>query len=1085
MGFKKNKNMLIELFNIQNYKVLNKYIATCFVLVFTASFNAAANLKNMPSQQIVVTGKVTDQDGIGIPGVTVQVKGTTNTRTTNESGSYSISIPKSGSTLVFTYIGFKTESRLITDQKVANIKLISESTTLDDVVVIGYGSVKRTDLTGSVGRVDMKDIMEAPVGSIEEALAGRVAGVQVSSSDGQPGSRMNIVIRGANSLTQSNAPLYVIDGFPIEDPDIAAINPEDIESYDILKDASATGIYGSRGANGVIVIETKKGKIGKPVINFSTSFGFQQVQKKMKMMSPWDFVNLQNEISPTRTKEIYTRGALDPLNPLYDPNGRTSLEDYRNMKGTDWQDIIFRNALMQSHNVSIRGGNSKTKYSLSGSLFDQQGIISNSGSKRAQGRVTIDQTISKKLRGGITANYSENVRYGQPVNAGGGGTFTSYLLYQAWAYRPVAGTIGLNLEEVDNDDAEYVNPSDLRFSPKVTAENDYTLLNSTNFSSNAYLEYDILKNLKLKITGALSNTLSESKRFYNSQTPQGSPRNNGLARQVNGSYNYSEPTLWSNENYLTYNATIKKHHKLNIVAGLSYQENLNENFGFSSERIAQEYLGMYGLETGKLYGKIAGANEFGLTSVFGRAEYNYKSKYLVTATMRFDGSSKFVLGNKWSRFPSGAVAWNMKNENFLAGTDWLSESKLRIGYGVTGNNRIGSYEFYPEMTYAVGTTYPFNNNGTPPGGIVPSKVGNTSLKWESTEQMNIGYDFGMFKNRLSLTVDYYRKKTNDLLLNAELPSATGFLRTYKNIGAIGNNGLEFTLSTTNIQSKTFTWRSSFNIAFNENKILGLTRNQESLFSLMTVGQNSANLYVSRIGYPAGMFYGFIFDGIYQVEDFDQSSSGKYTLKSQLPTNGSSREDIQPGHIKYKDLNEDGVVDTKDMSIIGRGQPLHTGGFSNNFSYKGFYLNVFLQWSYGNDIFNANRMMFDGNYINLYNVNQYASANERWTEQNRSNTLFKVGGQGPAGNFSDRVIEDGSYLRLKTVSLAYTIPSSFTKRLKVNKISFRVAAQNLLTFTKYTGMDPEVSVRHSVLTPGLDYSPYPQARTITFGLNVTP
>lgn len=254
---------------------------------------------------------------------------------------------------------------------------------------------------------------------------------------------------------------------------------------------------------------------------------------------------------------------------------------------------------------------------------------------------------------------------------------------------------------------------------------------------------------------------------------------------------------------------------------------------------------------------------------------------------------------------------------------------------------------------------------------------------------------------------------------------------------------------------------------------------------MTVGQNSANLYVSRIGYPAGMFYGFIFDGIYQVEDFDQNTSGDYTLKSYLPTNGTAREVIQPGHIKYKDLNEDGVVDTKDMSIIGRGQPLHTGGFSNNFSYKGFYLNVFLQWSYGNDIFNANRMMFDGNYINLYNVNQYASANERWTEQNRSNTLFKVGGQGPAGNFSNRVIEDGSYLRLKTVSLAYTIPKSITKQLHVSKINFRVAAQNLLTFTKYTGMDPEVSVRHSVLTPGLDYSPYPQARTITFGLNVTP
>jgi TonB-linked SusC/RagA family outer membrane protein len=1085
MGFKKNKNMLIELFNIHNYKILNKCIVTCFVLVFTAGFNASANLKSkLLQQQTVVTGKVTDQDGIGIPGVTVQVKGTTNTRTTNESGNYSISIPKSGSTLVFTYIGFKTESRLITDQKVVNIKLTSESTTLDDVVVIGYGSVKKVDLTGSVGQVDMKDMMEAPVGNFEEALAGRVAGVQVSSADGQPGSSMEIVIRGANSLTQSNAPLYVIDGFPMENPDNAAINPEDIESINILKDASATAIYGSRGANGVIIIETKKGKIGKPVISFNASLGFQKVQKTMDMMSPWDFVNMQMEISRTRTREIYTKADLDPSDPLYDPEGRT-LEDYRNMKGIDWQNIIFRNALMQNHNVSIRGGNSKTKYSLSGSLFDQQGIIYNSGSKRAQGRITIDQTISKRMRAGITANYSENIRYGQPVNLGGGGTFTSYLLYQAWAYRPISGTDGLNLEEIEDDDAEYVNPSDLRFSPKVTAENDYTRTNSTSFSSNAYLEYDILKNLKFKATGSISNSLTEAKRFYNSLTPQGSPRNNGLARQINGSYGYVESNVWSNENYLTYNATLKKHHKFNIVAGLSFQEGLAESFGYSSERITQEALGMYGLEYGNLYGKNASGGEFGLMSLFGRMEYNYKSKYLVTATMRSDGSSKFAKGNKWSRFPSAAVAWNLKKENFMAGIDWLSESKFRLGYGVTGNNRIGNYDYYSQLTYNVGNTYPFNNNGTPDGAIVPSKVGNENLKWESTEQMNIGYDLGLFKNRLSLTVDYYRKKTKDLLLNADLPSATGFPRTFKNIGSIGNNGLEFTLSTTNIQTKTFSWRSNFNIAFNENKILALTRNQESLFSLMSVAQNSANLYVSRIGYPAGMFYGYIWDGIYQVEDFNQSSSGVYSLKSNVPTNGSAREDIQPGYIRYKDINEDGIVDNKDMTIIGRGQPIHTGGFSNNFSYKGFYLNIFLQWSYGNDIFNANRMMFDGNYINIYNVNQYATTNDRWTPENRSNTLFKIGGQGPAGNFSNRVLEDGSYLRLKTVSLAYTIPKSITKQLKVNKISFKVAAQNLLTFTKYTGMDPEVSVRHSVLTPGFDYSPYPQARTITFGLNVIP
>ncbi|WP_353134642.1 SusC/RagA family TonB-linked outer membrane protein, partial [Pseudopedobacter sp.] len=732
----------------------------------------------------------------------------------------------------------------------------------------------------------------------------------------------------------------------------------------------------------------------------------------------------------------------------------------------------------------IRGGNRNTKYSLSGSVFDQNGIILNTGSKRYQGRLTIDQTISKKLRAGLTANYSSNLRIGQAVNAGvSGSNFTSYALYRTWAYRPIAGSVGVDLVEDVYDGDEFENTSDLRLNPIITSKNDYTHNLSANFMSNFYVEYDVLKKLKFKTTFSIASNTGEGRFFYNSNTPQGSPQNRSQTWLTNGRFSYSESTVWSNENFLTYNNTFNKVHKLEVMGGFSVQEGLSEAFGFTTKYIPTEDLGIYGLGLGTPHASVASGGEYGLVSYFGRLNYDFKSKYLFTATWRADGSSKFKKGNRFGFFPSAAFAWNMMREKFLKYNPVISESKIRVSYGAIGNNRIGNYDIYTQVTSALSNTYSFGNE-VPTGGITISKVGNEELKWETTKQFNVGYDLGLFKNRVGLTFDYYKKVTEDLLINADMPTATGYERVFKNIGSLNNDGFEITLNTVNIKNKKFSWRSNFNISFNRNEIIELTRNQHSMFTSMTVGQNSASLYTSRIGYPAGMFFGYIFDGIYQVEDFDVSSTGAYVLKSHLPDNGSTRTAIQPGYIKYKDLNGDGTIDDKDMSVIGRGQPIHTGGFTNNFSYKNFYLNVFFQWSYGNQIYNANRMIFDGNYINLYNVNQYASFNDRWTAENRSNTIYKAGGQGPAGYFSDRTIEDGSYLRLKTVSLSYSIPSKYIKPLYLSKLNFRVAAQNLLTFTKYSGMDPEVSTRHSVLTPGFDYSPYPQARTITFGLSAT-
>ncbi|NGF58015.1 TonB-dependent receptor [Parapedobacter sp. SGR-10] len=1045
--------------------------------------SAAERFSGAKAQTINISGKVTNEKGEPLVGAFVHVQNENRRALTDANGNYKISVAGENSVLAFSYVGFDILEIKVGDRRTIDAKLTTRNLHMEEVVVIGYGTETRQDLTGSIGTVDMDNLMKAPVGSFDEALAGRIAGVQVSSSDGQPGVGMDITIRGPGSLTQSTAPLYVIDGFPVEDSDNAAINPEEIESINVLKDASATAIYGSRGANGVIIIETKKGKEGKPVITFNSSLGYQQTQKRMEMMSTYEFVKYQLEISKLQSNfvagSLYTPAELPTTHASYDPEGRT-LEDYRTITGTDWQDLIFRNSPVHISNLAIRGGNETTKYAVSGSFFDQEGIILNTGARRYQGRATIDQTISDKLKMGLTANYSQNLRHGQVVNDAGN-SFTAYVLYRAWAYRPVSGNPDVDLTEYD-DDPDNTNASDIRINPLVSSENEYRKSNSTNFSSNAYVEYAILKNLKLRSRVAVRNTKNRLDLFYNSNTPRGSLLNRSNNQGVNGSFRYTENKGWSNENFLTYNNTYNRYHRLTLMGGFSYQENKSELFGFATQRVPNEELAIYGLGAGQPYSTETGGGEYALMSFFGRANYNFKSKYLLTATMRADGSSKFIKGNQWGYFPSAAFAWNMDKEKFMKAIAAVSSSKLRMSYGLTGNNRISNNGYMPNYGMPLAYSYSFNN-GTPTQGIVIERMANRDLTWETTEQLDIGYDLGLYKNRIGLTVDFYNKITRDLLLDADMPISSGFPSVYKNVGTLQNRGWEFTLNTVNIQSESFTWESNFNISFNKNKVLKLADNQNSLYKTMRVGSSIPTLYASRVGYPAGLFYGYIFDGIYQYDDFDSPSPGAYILKKGLPDNGST-DGVQPGDIKYKDLNGDGTINDHDMTIIGNGLPTHMGGFSNNFSYKGLSLNVLLQWSYGNQIYNANRLIFEGNYINMFGVNQYASFADRWTPENPSNTLFKVGGQGPAGLQSTRVLEDGSYLRLKTVSLAYSFPKRLIQPLALTALDLRVSAQNLLTFTNYSGMDPEVSVRNSVLTPGFDYSAYPQARTITFGINAT-
>ena len=487
------------------------------------------------------------------------------------------------------------------------------------------------------------------------------------------------------------------------------------------------------------------------------------------------------------------------------------------------------------------------------------------------------------------------------------------------------------------------------------------------------------------------------------------------------------------------------------------------------------------MDDGIPYSTTAVLSENALMSWLGRVNYSYRSRYMFTASFRADGSSKFTPGNRWGIFPSGAFAWRLGQEKFMRKLKFVDDAKLRVSYGVTGNNRIGDFATYPSLTQS--DYYSFGN-GTPSEAVVPNNLGNKDLTWESTEQIDLGLDLSLFGNRVNLTADLYRKTTRDLLLNANLPFTSGYSSVYKNVGKVRNDGLELSLSTVNVKTRDFEWTSDFNISFNRNRVMALAEGQESLLSTVafTTDFNSTPLYIARVGGPMAAFYGIAWDGVYGYDDFEVDATGAYVLKKSVPTNGNARETIQPGDIKYADQNGDGVVNDQDMVIIGRATPIHTGGFNNNFTYKGLSLNIFFQWSYGNDIMNANRIIFEGNY-NGKNINQFRSYVDHWTPENPTSRNFRPGGQGPRGVYSSRTIEDGSFLRLKTVQLSYTLPEKWVRRIHLHNVQIFVSGQNLWTWTRYSGLDPEVSTRNSALTPGYDYSAYARNRTYMAGLKI--
>ncbi len=1060
---------------------MKKPSLSIYLIVLFALFSICA----FAQTNFNVVGSVIDEKGETLPGVNVKVKGISKGTITDVNGKFNLSLSDASSILVFSYIGYETKEMKVTPAKPMSIVLKEVSNSLNEVMIVGYQDVRKKDLTGSVAKANLGDMLKAPVASFDQALAGRVAGVNVSSGEGTPGGTMNIVIRGNNSLTQDNSPLYVIDGFPVEDPTVgSSINPNDIASIDVLKDASATAIYGARGANGVIIITTKKGTVGAPKITYDGSYGIQRVTRKIPMMDAYEFVKLQQEIySPT------DMAASTGYFATY--NGKTyTLDDYRNINQFNWQDMILQDAPQQSHSVSLTGGTQDIRYNASVSYYDQNGIVINSDFNRIQGR--LGTTIrSNKLNINLSTNYSQATSIGsspsQSIFSG-----MQNLFYSVWGYRPVTQP-GVDINSLlDNGTDPGVDPlNDYRFNPILSLNNEYRKNATTNNQYNGFLEYEFIKGLKLKVSGGYTVQSTRNETFNNSRTRYGSANSTD---HVNATLETSERKTWLNENILTYQKVFNKVHSFNVMAGLTMQASSFNDYSMKTNNIPNEALGMAGMSQGTPILDNSIIADWSMLSYLGRINYNYKSKYYFTASFRADGSSKFPVQNRYGYFPSTSVAWNFMEEDFMKPlSSVLSNGKLRLSWGQTGNNRVGEYDYYAQLLIAktssgnytgptdyISGIYPFNNVVSTVGAI-PTNLSNANLKWETTGQTNAGIDLSFLNDRVSFTFDWYNKITSDLLLRASIPVSSGFGSAMKNIGKVQNQGLEFTVNTVNIKTKKFSWTTNFNISFNRNTVLELAENQISMLTNGYFDQAfTASNYMAKVGSPIGMMYGYMYQGTYKVSDFDFNGT-TYTLKSGIPRY-TSELGTQPGYPKYADLNKDGIIDSNDQTIIGKGDPIHTGGFTNNFEYAGFDLSVFLQWSYGANLLNANRMMFEG-YGKKKDLNQFASYEDRWTFTNQISDIPVVSSSSSNGLFSTRFIEDGSYIRLKTVSLGYSLSNKVLKKLKVSKVRAYVTAQNLFTLTKYSGYDPEVSIRNSALTPGLDFSSYPRAASMNVGINV--
>ncbi len=1001
---------------------------------------------------VAVTGRITDETGQPLPGVTVLVKGSSNGTTTSAEGTYRLSVPATNATLVVSYVGYLSQEIAVDKRSVIDIKLAPGDKTLSEVVVVGYGTQQKKDLTGAIATVGAKDIQRLPVSGFDQALKGQVAGLQIVNTSGAPGGNTSILVRGISSITGSNDPLFVIDGFPVNNAGVGnplnTINPNDIESIDVLKDASATAIYGSRGSNGVIIVTTKQGKAGKTRIDVSAYTGFQQLAKKVPLMNAQEYAAWVTE--PSKASYLDNVAGAN----INDPNSKRStsyqipvaFQDPSKLTTYDWQDAIFRTAPIRSYQVSAAGGTENFRFALSGGYFNQQGIIIGSGLERYTFRANLDGKLSDKLRVGVTLapSYTKQNDVNAEGHYGANG-----ILSAAQSMPPY-----LPIYNADGSYASYVTATEGQpaIANPVQIANEYKIQPSQfRVLSNAYVDYSFFKDLRLRVTFGTDVNYAKTRTWIPNTINPSSP---STATSTN-----SENNSWLNENTLNYKKQVGSH-AFDAVVGFTSQRSYSNTFTATATNFPDNLIP--NINGGTVTSGSENTYIYTLQSFLGRVNYAYQDKYLVTATLRRDGSSRFGANNRWGTFPSASLGWRVSEESFMKGQRLITDLKLRGSYGLTGNNAIGDYRAIGQLAsvkYIIGDGLA--------SGLSRSTFSNDALGWESTRQLDLGLDFSMLNSRVSVTADYYRKVNTDMLFTIQTPSVTGITSAVVNLGKVENKGVELSLSSRNLVGAV-KWNTNINITFNRNKVLQMSSDAERILSASAGRPAYA---ITQVGYPIGSFYGRRFLGVFQTEQ----EANEYKAQPYA----------HAGDIKWKDIDGNGVIDDNDREVIGSPFPKYYFGFNNSFSYKNFSLDIVTSGSVGQQIYNNS---FYLNNSGVQNNAQYVYDN-RWVSPTQpGNGLFGRairGGKNNNSQYSSEYLFDASFWRIRNVTLAYTLPTTLVNRLKIGSARVYATATNLYTITKYLGYDPETNVSgDSVTSFGLDFGAYPQARTLTFGVNLS-
>lgn len=1032
------------------------------VAILSALLSMAASAQ---SQNVTVTGTVVDENNLPLIGASVLVSGTNTGEITDLDGKFSIRVRR-GTTLAVSHIGYQTREINALGQKDLMIQLQPDNEMLDEIVVVGYGAVRKSDLTGSVASVSTEAIENYKAGSLFESLGGQIAGVQITQSDGTPGSDFSINIRGVGTLNGDNSPLYIVDGFQVDNIDF--LSSQDIESMEVLKDASASAIYGSRAANGVIIFTTKSGKKGRPVISYNGSASYRILPKQLEVLSPYEFVKLQGEINPQYSNTYFKAGTdSDGI-----PYRYQSLDDYIGVTGLNWQSETFRPTWSQDHSVAVRGGSDNSTYNVSFNHYDEDGIFINSGFKKTTAKGRFTQKLWKNVTLDATVTYAQTIRSGTGTSADSG---RFNMLAQIIGARPTGG-LRLTDEELLHADVDPEFESDenlAQVNPILQSESVTNKRRADQWIGNLSFTWEIVKGLTFKSSATYNNTVTRQDIFYQDGSKE--VRRNG--GKPYGSSRYTRGLRWTNYNQLTWRQKIKKH-SYDIMLGEEMQENYSEYVYGQAMNFPFGNLGNDNLGVGATPSDVQSSwSRNALLSFFIRGNYNYDNRYLFTATIRADGSTVFSARHKWGFFPAFSAAWRINKEKWMSDVRWISNLKLRAGWGTVGNDRISNYlslNLYTPESYGVGTTVTTV--------LTPTQLANYDLKWEGSTTINLGLDLGFFKDRLTATIDVFNKDTKDLLLDQQLAHATGFETQMQNIGKIRNRGLEISISSTNIDKKNFLWQTNFNISFIENTLTALADGTGYVQARSGFDSNFTSYdYIAIVGQSLGLIYGYEFDGIYQSDDFYIDPDGNYTLKPGVVDNTLYTAGVKPGVVKYKDVNGDGTVTSADRTVIGNALPKFYGGLTNSFQFYGVDFSFMLQFNYGNDIYNATRLYSTQSTRGRYNM--LAEVADRWSPTNASNTVPKYDGYVTNDVYS-RFVEDGSFLRLKNVTLGYTFPAKLTQKAKISKLRIYTSAQNLFCLTGYSGYDPEVSTASSnPMTPGLDWGAYPRSRVFTVGLEL--